>query len=146
MAKQADYCIVPSQERLDHLYGENGEWLDYEYRDGQPDWNKMSEEEDEWFCNIYNQMLDKDKGDILNTVIKWQRGDGYAVYQVVEVLPRSVVLAFVDMGDAYQVEPELIRGLRKQDVIDMVEKEKSAARIFGRAKTLKERQESYSKG
>lgn len=143
MAKLADYCIVPSAEKNAHMYGVNGEWLNYEYRDGAPDWNKMSEEEDQWFCDAYNAMLDKPKGDIMGAILKWGRGDGNAVYQVVEVNPRSVTIAFVDMGDGYNVEDALIRGLSKSEVVTMVEQQKGASKLFGRAKTLKEQRADY---
>lgn len=144
MAKLAEYCIVPSAEREAHLYGENGEWLDYNYRNGEPDWNLIMEEEDQWFCDTYNAMLDKPKGDIQGAILQWPRADGNAIYQVVEVKPRSVVLALVDMGDAWQVEDALVRGLTKKEVIEKVEQAKRTAKLFGRAKTMKQRQAEYA--
>ena len=73
---------------------------------------------------------EKSPGDLTGEVLRWQRGDGYALYMVVSEAP--LTLAHVAIGDAWTVESALIRGLDISDVRRMVQGEKSMARMFAR--------------
>jgi len=69
------------------------------------------------------------------TTIKFQRGDGYAMYVVASEKP--LVLRWIPFGDKWQVDAPTIRGLRLDDVRALVERECALASIFGRSKTAK---------
>lgn len=58
-------------------------------------------------------------GEIVGAVLRWSRGDGYAYYLVTNDSPPT--LRHISFGDEWRVEPALIRGLRKQDILDMLE-------------------------
>lgn len=62
----------------------------------------------------------RENGDhpLLGEVVKWGRADGYAVYMVYNVKPLQLI--HLAIGDAYQVEDALIRGLRPSDVEQMI--------------------------
>lgn len=70
------------------------------------------------------------KGDLVGEILRWQRADGYAQYMVVSQKP--LILAHLAIGDAWQVEAALIRGLRLTDVREMVERERSLRKLFSK--------------
>lgn len=76
-----------------------------------------------------SSQLDYENGEIVGAMLKWQRGDGYALYQVVNDDPLTVV--HLNYGDAWRVEPALIRGLRKQDIIHQLERQAGLRKLFG---------------
>jgi hypothetical protein len=55
------------------------------------------------------------EGEIVGVHCKWNVADGYAHYVVTKASP--LTLAHVDVGDGYTVQPPMIRGLRKDDVL-----------------------------
>lgn len=69
-------------------------------------------------------------GKWVGRILKWGRGDGYAQYMV--VCEKPFTLAHIRVGDAYQVEHELIRGLGIGDAQRMVEIEKKPNLLFAR--------------
>lgn len=68
------------------------------------------------------------KGDLVGEILRWQRADGYAQYMV--VCQKPLILAHLAIGDAYQVESPLIRGLTLTDVREMVEREHRIKELF----------------
>ncbi len=69
------------------------------------------------------------KGDLVGEILRWQRADGYAQYMVVSQKP--LTLAHLVIGDAWQVEAALIRGLRLTDVREMVRRQRGMKELFG---------------
>lgn len=76
-----------------------------------------------------SEQLDHKNGEIIGAILKWQRADGYALYQVVNDDPLTVV--HLNCGDAWRVEPALIRGLRKQDVIHQLKRQAGLRKLLG---------------
>ena len=70
----------------------------------------------------------KNPGDMVGETLSWQIADGYATYMVVKQKP--LMVAHVDAGDGYQVDPIMIRGLRLSDVRERVGREKAMAKLF----------------
>ncbi len=70
----------------------------------------------------------KAKGALVGEILRWSRADGYAQYMVVKESP--LTLAHLEIGDSYSVEYALIRGLRKTDVLAMVEHERGMRKLF----------------
>lgn len=68
---------------------------------------------------------------LLGEEVRWQRGDGYARYMVWSTSPR-LELVHLDLGDGWQVEDALIRGLRVSDVKQMVEREQAIRELFSK--------------
>lgn len=67
-------------------------------------------------------------GEVVHAVLNWPRGDGHAFYIVTKAQP--LTLQWIPFCDAWQVDPILIRGLRRQDVLDKLEQRKAVLRIF----------------
>jgi hypothetical protein len=65
----------------------------------------------------------KHPGDMVGETISWQIADGYATYMVVKQKP--LMVAHVNSGDGYQVDPIMIRGLRVSDVRERVARDKA---------------------
>jgi hypothetical protein len=73
-------------------------------------------------------------GVLLNTLVgellRWPRGDGHAVYMITKERPFTI--AHVQIGDAWEIEAALIRGLRMEDARLMVEQDRKIAELFRR--------------
>lgn len=67
-------------------------------------------------------------GTIIGEMLRWQRGDGYAVYMVWREKPLQIFR--VEIGDAWQIEASTIRGLTLRDAKEMVAREKSLRALF----------------
>ncbi len=65
-------------------------------------------------------------------LLSFPRADGYAYYLVVNWKP--LTLQWVPYGDKWQVEPELIRGLRATGVRERLSYAKRLRSIFGKKK------------
>jgi len=71
------------------------------------------------------------EGEVVGALLSWPRGDGKALYVVTKAKP--LTLQHVPYGDAWTVEPALIRGLTVADVRQMVQRERGMAKLFGRS-------------
>lgn len=60
-------------------------------------------------------------GEVVGALLDFVVADGKALYVVVAATARSVSVAHVPFGDNYQVDPALIRGLTKKDVLQRLE-------------------------
>lgn len=67
---------------------------------------------------------------VVGTVLRFPRADGYAVYLVSKEKP--LTLQHVPVGDAWHADPILIRGLRKQDVLEQRERNNRLHAMFSR--------------
>ncbi len=67
-------------------------------------------------------------GSVVNEVISFPRGDGYAQYVVVSEKPLK--LMHLPFGDAWQADPITIRGLRLTDVRFMVARSATLKKLF----------------
>jgi len=67
-------------------------------------------------------------GEIVGAILRFPCADGYAVYRVSKEKP--LTLQHVPFGDAWQVDPALVRGLRRADVERMVEQHRRLQSIF----------------
>jgi hypothetical protein len=67
---------------------------------------------------------------LLGEVVRWQRGDGFAEYMVWQTKPLQLI--HLGLGDAWQVEDVLIRGLRLADIRGMVDRDKRMREFFAR--------------
>lgn len=76
-----------------------GNW-EYHTRE---DWNAYSERVDKLFSNIPR-----------DRIVSFPVGDGNALYYLFSEQP--LVLQHIPYGDAYRVDPALIRGLRLTDI------------------------------
>jgi hypothetical protein len=70
------------------------------------------------------------KRSLVGAVITFPRGDGSAFYEVVKDSP--LTLAHIPYGDAWRIEAALVRGLRKDDVIRMLNRDRGMKAIFSR--------------
>ena len=71
-----------------------------------------------WLDRLELELKQKSPGEFVGRVLKWQRADGYARYVVVEQRP-ILKVAHLNVGDGWEVEPPLIRGLNIDDVSAM---------------------------
>lgn len=67
-------------------------------------------------------------GKVVGALLRWQRGDGFAVYRVTKARPLTV--QHVPYMDAWTVEDALIRGLNKNDVLAIVRRDKARRELF----------------
>jgi hypothetical protein len=63
------------------------------------------------------------EGEVVGALLRFPRADGYAFYVVTKDKP--LTMAHVPFGDAWQVEPALIRGLVRGDVIEYLRRQRS---------------------
>ena len=68
-------------------------------------------------------------GELVGEEIRWPRADGYARYLVAKERPLELV--HLAVGDAWQVEDALIRGLRLKEVREMVARQHGLSELFG---------------
>lgn len=71
----------------------------------------------------------KAPGGTVGGLLRWQRADGHAVYMVTSERPLKI--AHVEVGDGWNIEPALIRGLRLAEVQAMLESERKMQSLFG---------------
>lgn len=81
------------------------------------------------------------KSDLLGEVVKWQRADGFAEYVVWRTRPLELI--HLPLGDAWQVEAALMRGLRLAEVTEMVNRSRAVRALI--AKRQAEREEAAAK-
>ena len=68
--------------------------------------------------------------DLIGEIIRFPRGDGYAQYMVWTTRPLQLI--WIELGDAWQVEDALIRGLRLADVRAQVDGERKWRELIAR--------------
>lgn len=90
---------------------------------------REKQREEQFFENLRNELRAKHSGDSVGKELQWPRGDGCARYIVVSETP--FVVAHLNIGDAWTVEPALIRGLRLSDARNVVERSERFAMLFG---------------
>lgn len=81
------------------------------------------QDEEEYIAKLRSAATMANDGEYVGEIVKWQRGDGYAVYMVWSERPLEVM--HLAIGDAWTAEPSLIRGLRLADVKQQVEWERA---------------------
>jgi hypothetical protein len=82
-----------------------------------------------WSGKGYDRQAEQIKAfDEAGELIRFQRYDGYAMYRVASRQP--LVLQHIPYGDAYEVEPALIRGLLLEEVDAMLEQMAGYRRLF----------------
>lgn len=69
-------------------------------------------------------------GELAGEEVRWHRGDGYARYLVMRLRPLD--LMHLPLGDAWEMDPIFMRGLRADDVRNQVERQKKLVSLFGR--------------
>lgn len=69
-------------------------------------------------------------GEVVGALIRFPRGDGYALYRVQKAKP--LVLQHVRFGDCWQADPITIRGLRLADVQHMVDGDRRMRALFAK--------------
>jgi hypothetical protein len=67
---------------------------------------------------------------VVGEIVRFGRGDGYAQYMVWRVRPLQLI--HIELGDAWDVEDALIRGLRIGDIRQMVASEKRLRELFSK--------------
>jgi hypothetical protein len=127
MAKLAEVSLCVSKESMKQ-YDENGE----HYRFNDPrrqkvDYNLVHAQEDGWYNQRTQHMKSLEKGETLGAIISWPVADGSAVYLVVNDKP--LTLQHVIYGDSWHVPMAMIRGTRKQDILDHINWIKNVATL-----------------
>ena len=79
------------------------------------DWEKQTAGYIETLAELARE---QHEGDLVGEVVRWSRADGYAQYMVLSEKPLQLV--HLDLVDGYAVEDSLLRGLRLEDVREMV--------------------------
>lgn len=79
--------------------------------------------------SAFAKTLDNDE--YVGALLSWPVADGMAVYMVTD-MKGSGTLQHVPFCDGYMVDAALIRGLRKADIIERVDRERNLDRMFGR--------------
>lgn len=100
--------------------------------DGKFDYEKMRKAENEYVQTLAAEAKQNGDSELLGEVVRWQRGDGYAMYMVWETKPLTLI--HLDMGDGWTVEEPLMRGLRVSDVKEMVAQDRKMAEIFSESR------------
>lgn len=91
-----------------------------------------SEEDKNWQAMVELQAKSDalPEQEVVGRVLKWNRGDGYAIYVVVDDHP--LTLQWVPFGDRWRVENALIKGLDLEEVRRMVAQHNAFRQLFGR--------------
>lgn len=105
-------------------------WYD---QDPKITWQEGKKEEDAAMAKLQRANdVAVQTGRLKGCTLKWQRGDGWALYVVTK--ERPLTLAWVPFGDCWQVEYPLIKGLDTADVREMVENQRRIEELFGSSK------------
>ncbi len=104
---------------------------DFSHRPGEPFdvfYNRTSAE--------YKKLTDVSDnlkpGEIVGAVLQFPAADGYALYRVSK--ERPLTLQHIPFGDAWQVDPALIRGLRRVDIERKIEQNRRLQSLFSAKK------------
>lgn len=110
MAKQGNPIDVPDF---------NGDWGKYR------DWHEEQ-------IKAHTKPVKSTDADLTGALLQWQRADGYALYVVTKHSPLTI--SHLPIGDAYSVEPALIRGLREADVREQIRRHEAMEALFAKNK------------
>ncbi len=78
--------------------------------EGQYDCEKSIEADNAYLKRFAAEFRKNGSSDLLVEVIRFQRGDGYAQYMVWNTRPLQLI--WIELGDAWSVEPMSLRGMR----------------------------------
>lgn len=89
----------------------------------------------QWPCTLEFERLTQisdslPDGQVVGAVLSWPRADGYAHYLVTADEP--LTLQHIPYIDAWSVEPALIKGLDRDDVLNMLDREKRLRALHNR--------------
>jgi hypothetical protein len=85
-------------------------------------------DEQDYLVRLSDRCKMNGTSDLLGETIQFPRGDGYAVYMVWNTRPLELI--HVAIGDAWQVEDALIRGLRVSDIQRQVDRAAAMRALF----------------
>ena len=98
-----------------------------DFRDGS--WQAK---EDAYIARLADRAKMNGTNPLHGEVIRFQRGDGYAQYLVWTTKPLALI--HLELGDAWQIEDALMRGLRLSDVREQVERAAAMRALFAKNK------------
>lgn len=93
------------------------------------DWNQT--EHERAMTALLNASKSLERGQVIGKMLTWPVADGQAWYLVTKEDPLTV--QHVPYSDAWTVDPIFIRGLRRSDVLEMQERDRALAAIFGKS-------------
>jgi hypothetical protein len=97
---------------------------------GADAWKEQGEQERAALEELFERSNALPPGQIVGGLLRFPRADGYALYIVVKESPLTI--AHIPSGDAWTIEPALIRGLRKLDILQMLESVRRINAIFAK--------------
>lgn len=78
--------------------------------------DKWAHDEHEWVLRLSQALREMRPGnDLIGREVSWHRGDGFARYLICSVAP-NIGLIHLPVGDAWEVEAPLIRGVIMEDI------------------------------
>lgn len=96
--------------------------------DGKFDYEKQRKAENDYIQTLAAEARLNGNSELLGEVVRWPRGDGYAMYMVWNTKPLELI--HLEIGDCWTVEEPLIRGLQINDVKQMIKQERKLKEIF----------------
>lgn len=97
------------------------------YQEGEP-FNTYFKRSERKLAELHQKAHQLPNGQIVGGVISFPIADGSAMYLVVSDKPLK--LAHLPYGDAWHIEAPTIRGLRRVDVVQMLQREKTLASMY----------------
>ena len=94
------------------------------------------QEEQEALEALIEKSANLPPGQVVGAVLSWPVADGRAFYIVTKEKP--LTLQHIPFCDAWHIDPILIRGLRKDDVVRMLEAERRFQEIWDKQAAEKE--------
>lgn len=86
------------------------------------------ERQDKWLEEQMEETYNLPDGSIKGAIVRFQVADGYAYYKVMKIRP--LTLRHLPIGDNWSIPDPYIRGLKKADILQLVDGEKTLHRIF----------------
>lgn len=87
------------------------------------DWHEMIKADERLFIKLTRQTLDLPDGEIVGALVSFPYADGSANYVVTAARP--LTLQHIPSGDAWQIPAAHMRGLCREDILDMVTEQKA---------------------